>query len=29
VVKDYRFDYAFRSLARLGAMHQISINAAF
>jgi hypothetical protein len=29
VVKDYRFDYAFNSLARLGSQHHISINASF
>jgi hypothetical protein len=29
VVKGYRFDYAFNSLARLGSQHHISINASF
>ena len=29
LVKDYRFDYAFNSLARLGAQHRITLNAAF
>lgn len=29
LVSDYRFDYAFTSLARIGAQHRISINAMF
>ncbi|MBC8145912.1 MAG: type IX secretion system protein PorQ [bacterium] len=29
LVKGYRFDYAFNSLARLGSLHHISINASF
>lgn len=29
VVKGYRFDYAFNSLARLGSLHHFSINASF
>ena len=29
LVKDYRFDYAFNSLARVGGLHRISLNASF
>jgi hypothetical protein len=29
LVTDYRFDYSFNSLARIGALHRISINAQF
>lgn len=29
VLKDYRFDYAFNSLDRLGGYHRVSVNAAF
>ena len=29
VVKEYRFDYAFNSLARLGSLHHFSITASF
>jgi hypothetical protein len=29
IVTGYRFDYAFNSLGRLGALHHVSINAAF
>lgn len=29
LVKEYRFDYAFNSLSRLGAQHRITLNAAF
>lgn len=29
LVSDYRFDYAFNSLSRVGALHRISVNASF
>lgn len=29
VLREYRFDYAFNSLSRLGSQHHVSINAAF
>jgi hypothetical protein len=29
VLKDYRFDYAFNSVDRLGGLHRISVNAMF
>ena len=29
LIKDYRIDYAFNGLARLGALHRVTINATF